>query len=66
MPSGTRLTLDRIACNGHGICALMAPSCITLDRWGYPVVSGEELEGKAIPEARRAARACPAKALKLC
>ncbi len=61
----TRLALDRIACNGHGICALMAPSCITLDRWGYPIIISEEIDENTLREAKRATKACPARALTL-
>jgi ferredoxin len=30
----THLTLDPIACEGHGICAELLPEHITLDDWG--------------------------------
>lgn len=58
------LRVDWIRCSGHGLCAEIAPELVTLDDWGYPIVSGpipEELE--AIAE--RARNACPALALKL-
>ncbi|WP_409463001.1 ferredoxin [Amycolatopsis sp. GA6-003] len=60
-----RLTVDPIACRGHGLCAEVLPELITLDEWGYPVVRGEAVPPPLLPEARRAAGACPALALRL-
>jgi ferredoxin len=59
-----RLTVNPIACTGHGICAELLPELIELDEWGYPMLSGPvaiDLEGHA----RRAVNACPALALRL-
>ena len=36
-----RLTVDPIACTGHGACAELLPEWIVLDDWGYPMVSEE-------------------------
>jgi ferredoxin len=30
------LTVDRIACTGHGVCASLLPEHVALDEWGYP------------------------------
>ncbi len=60
-----QLTVNPIACTGHGICAEILPELIRLDEWGYPIMP----EGPVPPEltalARRAVRLCPALALRL-
>ena len=30
------LTVDRIACTGHGVCASLLPEHVALDEWAYP------------------------------
>jgi ferredoxin len=64
MERGDRITVDPVRCRGHGICALLAPDHIDLDRWGYPVVDAATLTTRRDRRrARRAARACPQRAL---
>jgi len=58
---GYRVVIDRIACDGAGVCAHLAPSVISLDRWGFPVV-GEVTE---VEQARRAVKGCPRRAVHL-
>ncbi|GAA2498802.1 ferredoxin [Streptomyces longisporus] len=57
--------IDRIACDGYGLCAELLPELIELDEWGYPVVGSAPLTGEALGHARRAVAACPALALRL-
>ncbi|MEV6943049.1 ferredoxin [Streptomyces sp. NPDC051172] len=57
--------IDRIACDGYGLCAELLPELIELDEWGYPVVGSAPLTGEALRHARRAVAACPALALRL-
>jgi ferredoxin len=59
-----RLGVDPIACTGHGLCADLLPELVELDEWGYPIVTADVPPGLA-RHARRAARACPALALRL-
>ncbi|OIK24128.1 ferredoxin [Streptomyces malaysiense] len=59
------LGIDRIACDGYGLCAELLPERIELDEWGYPVVASAPLAGDALRHARRAVAACPALALRL-
>lgn len=60
------LVLDPARCKGHGICCLMAPGIVELDDWGYAQVAlGGPLQGEDLRRARRAARACPAAALRI-
>jgi ferredoxin len=59
-----RLSVNPIACTGHGLCAELLPELIQLDEWGYPILAGPvpiDLE----THARRAVSACPALALRL-
>lgn len=66
-PSGSaaeaRLRIDPVACDGIGLCALLAPDVIDLDRWGFPVVERRDLTPGEVPAARGAVRACPRRAL---
>ena len=67
LPTDSRveeLTVDPIACTGHGMCAELLPERIALDDWGYPMIDPSippELHDHAV----RAAKACPALALRL-
>lgn len=61
----TRLALDPIACDGHGLCAELVPERISLDEWGYPIVDDEPISRGLMGHARRAVNACPALALSL-
>ncbi len=60
-----RLTVDPIACTGHGLCAELLPELVTLDEWGYPVLDGQPVPAGLRRQARRAVTACPALALML-
>jgi ferredoxin len=54
------LTVDRIACTGHGVCASLLPEHVALDEWAYPVVPAAVVD----PEMGDVAiRLCPARAL---
>jgi ferredoxin len=59
-----RLTVDPVACEGHGLCAELFPEGIWLDDWGYPVLRGE-VAIEDLAHARRALSACPALALRM-
>jgi len=60
-----RLRVDPIACDGRGLCAEMLPELITLDDWGFPVISGDAVPGGLLEDARETVRACPRLALRL-
>ena len=62
-PVGIRV--DRIRCDGHGLCAGVIPELITLDEWGYPIVAPGPVPRHLLPHARRAVAACPLLALRL-
>jgi ferredoxin len=60
-----RLAVDPIACTGHGVCAELLPEGVTLDEWGYPLLAGGGVPADLLKRARRAAAACPVRALLL-
>jgi ferredoxin len=62
---GEILELDRIRCDGHGICAELLPELISLDDWGYPIVKQGPLPDHLSELARRAVDDCPVLALRL-
>jgi ferredoxin len=62
---GDRIRVNPILCSGHGLCAELLPELITLDEWGYPIVSGEPIPEGLDKLARRAMTDCPALALVL-
>ena len=60
------LRIDPSVCDGVGICAHLAPDLITVDSWGYPIISPDPVEsGSERRQAQAAVRACPRKALHL-
>jgi ferredoxin len=59
------LVLNPIDCVAHGLCAGLVPERITLDEWGYPILEPGEIPDEHLAHARRAARACPTRALAL-
>ena len=38
--ASAQLRVDFVACDGRGLCAEALPELITLDDWGFPIVSG--------------------------
>lgn len=62
---GPRLGVNPIACRAHGICAELLPELITLDEWGYPILSSAPIPPQLRQEARDAVAACPTLALRL-
>jgi len=59
------LAVDRIKCDGHGMCAELLPELIRLDDWGYPILAPGEVPGHLVPLAQRAVDGCPVLALAL-
>ncbi len=60
-----RLVVDPVKCDGRGLCAEVLPELVSLDDWGFPMVSGEQLERELEREAGEAVRLCPRLALRL-
>jgi ferredoxin len=60
-----RLVVDPIACDGRGLCAELLPGLVTLDDWGFPVISDEDLPASMRKEAAAVVRLCPRLALRM-
>lgn len=58
------LVVDPVSCDGHGVCAELFPERILLDRWGFPVVTGD-VPASLYELAHRAVENCPRLALHL-
>lgn len=59
------LTIDRMRCDGRGLCAEILPEMIRLDDWGYPIFARGPVPDQLIPLAQRAVEGCPVLALAL-
>jgi ferredoxin len=59
------LVVDRIKCDGRGLCAELLPELIRLDDWGYPIVNSGSVPQDLLPLAQRAVEDCPVLALAL-
>jgi ferredoxin len=60
------LVVDRIRCDGYGMCAELLPELIDLDDWGYPMFRGSAaVPDRLLSHARRAVDVCPVVALRL-
>ncbi len=59
------LRIDRIRCDGYGMCAEVLPEVIELDDWGYPIIRPGAIPADLRRLARRAVDVCPVLALKL-
>ena len=60
----SKVSVNPIACSGHGVCAELLPELISLDEWGYPVIADDGvIPARLARTARRAVTDCPALAL---
>ena len=59
------LIVDRIKCDGRGLCAELLPELIRLDDWGYPILASGPIPEHLIPLAQRAVDDCPVLAIAL-
>jgi ferredoxin len=65
MSDRVALAIDRIKCDGHGVCADLVPELIELDDFGYPIIHPGAIPPSVVPHARRAVSGCPTLALRL-
>jgi len=63
--TATVIGIDRITCDGYGMCAEMLPEMIQLDDWGYPIIRSGPVPDELLTLARRAVDVCPVLALRL-
>lgn len=59
------LSVDRIMCDGFGMCAELLPEIVELDDWGYPMIRPGGVPDALMDHARRAVNVCPVLALRL-
>lgn len=60
-----QISIDRIRCDGHGLCAEILPELIRIDDWGYPIVTPGPVHDDLMPLAERAVADCPVLAIAL-
>lgn len=60
-----RIAADRDRCEGHGLCADVAPEVYDLDDDAVVIVRHEVVPSDLEPEADAGARMCPVAALKV-
>ncbi len=65
MSARAQLVIDRIKCDGRGLCAELLPELIRLDDWGYPIIAPGAIPEHLMPLAERAAEDCPVLAITL-
>jgi ferredoxin len=59
------LVVDRIKCDGRGLCAEILPELIRLDSWGYPILASGPIPPHLMGLAERAVDDCPVLAIAL-
>jgi ferredoxin len=59
------LVVDRIKCDGRGLCAEILPERIHLDSWGYPIITKGPIPDHLMGLAQRTVDDCPVLALAL-
>jgi ferredoxin len=63
--SKLEIVVDRIRCDGRGLCAELVPELIRLDDWGYPIVAAGPVPDHLLTHAQKAVANCPVLALSL-
>lgn len=58
-----RIRVDRSICQGHALCAGVAPELFTLDDEGYSNVGDVEIPAGSEDLARRGMETCPERAI---
>ncbi len=59
------LCVDRIRCDGRGLCAELLPELVRLDDWGYPILPPGPIPDHLLAHAQRAVESCPVLAIAL-
>jgi ferredoxin len=63
--TGSRLTVDRKACAGHGLCYGAQPDLLDSDEQGDPVVLADPVPSELVEQAEEVVDLCPERALRL-
>ncbi len=63
MSSERSFAIDRIRCDGRGLCAELLPELIRMDEWGYPILKPGPIPEHLMPLAQRAVEDCPVLAI---
>jgi ferredoxin len=61
----SRLRVNPIMCEAHGLCAELLPELVRLDDWGYPIIEDAQVPAELEGLARKAVDVCPTLALLL-
>jgi ferredoxin len=61
----THVTINGARCQGHGRCALIAPSLFDLDDSGQGLVLLDPVPGADLPDVEEAMLSCPEQAIAL-
>ncbi len=65
MTKQLELVVDRIKCDGRGLCVEILPELIRLDSWGYPIIAPGPIPQHLMGLAERAVDDCPVLAIAL-
>ena len=65
MSKRMEIAIDRIRCDGRGLCAELVPELIRLDDWGYPIITSGPVPEQLMGHAQKAVASCPVLALAL-
>ena len=65
MSQRVEIAIDRIRCDGRGLCAELVPELIRLDDWGYPIIATGPVPEHLVSHAQKAVASCPVLALAL-
>lgn len=60
-----KVIVEQAKCAGHGRCAAVAPEVFTLDEMGYSAISQKQVPPGLEASARRGARACPERIIRI-
>ena len=63
MNTPVSLRIDRISCDGRGLCAELLPELVKLDDWGYPIIADGVVPERLEDLARDTVEICPKLAL---
>jgi ferredoxin len=61
----THVTINGAKCQGHGRCAMIAPSLFDLDDAGQALVLLDQVPGSDLPDVEEAVMSCPEQAIAL-